>query len=254
VKYAFLIILGVLVAGCQTNSFLQKEHVKLSKPLVSVEDVFFEDTAIVHVAAATKNVGVVYMVDINKNIYQNPIRVNVSSVITIHTEGDGYLPSDPQIIQVVKLPEEKILTIKSERELDGRYGYGGLNILNDRKKGSPDFNKGWLGYPGDTIDFDLDFDKREINKLVVSTLRNQDAWIFSPAIIKVYIEGALVKTIVNTDALIKQENSNVFTEIDLQKINSYQLSIQIIAPAAIPSWHPGEGSKPWIFIDEILIY
>jgi hexosaminidase len=254
VKYLWLLVLVALNIGCKSTSFLQHKHVKLSQPVISVEDVFFEDSCVIKVVRPANNVEVVYSIINGNKIYQNPIRLNESSVITFHSEGDGYLPSSPQIIQVVKLPEKKILAIRSERKLDDRYGKGGLNILNDRKKGSPDFNNGWLGYAGDTIVYSLDFDKREINKLVVSTLRNQDAWIFSPAIIKVYNEGALVNTMVNSDAQIKQENANVFTEIDLKKINSNHLTIRIIAPAGIPSWHSGAGRKPWMFIDEILIY
>jgi len=34
----------------------------------------------------------------------------------------------------------------------------------------------------------------------------------------------------------------------------YNAEVKVIADRLLPDWHPGVGNKPWIFIDEILIY
>jgi len=253
----WMILLGCVlsVLGCKPSIYLQKKSVQLSKPIIEAKQVFFEDATTIHVAPTEVNADLIYQTgDGKERKYEKPLEVDQSTWIRIQAVGGGFIPSDTSYIEVLKLPKNEIISIHSERKLNEKYGTHGLDILIDRKKGGKDFNDGWLGYAGDTITFKLEFDIIEVDKIVVSTLRNHAAWIFGPSRIEIMNKGNEIGELDIKDAEIKQANKNVFSTIDIPDVETRELTIRIIAPGEIPSWHLGKGSKPWLFIDEILIY
>jgi len=248
-------VLAIFYLGCKPSIYLQRSSVKLSKPNVSVDKIFFEDMTNVVIGTTAENANILYSDSNNEwQKYISPLVLDQSSKINIKAQGGGFISSDTVCIEVLKMPKNEIISILSERPLDEKYGKGGLDILINRKKGGLDFNLDWLGYLGDTISFDLNFDVIEVDHLIVSTLRNQGAWIFSPFRINVYNEEKIVGSTVLDDALIETENANLFTRIGVSNLESKALTVEIIAPEYIPEWHPGSGNQPWIFIDEILVY
>jgi len=254
-RWIFIVVIVIIGFGCKPIKYLQRSSVQLSKPVIKVSEVFFERSTTITISPTADNAEVVYSESENqKQKYKKPIVVRESAKISAHAFGGGFIPSDSTNIEVLKLPKNEIISITSKRPLNEKYGDGGTDLLIDRKKGSVDFNEGWLGYAGDTIVFDLEFDIIDVNHLIISTLRSQGAWIFSPAQINVYLDGKLVSHLLSEGIINEAINSNVYTKIDLPKTSARQLKVEIIAPNMIPSWHVGVGSKPWIFIDEILIY
>jgi len=250
-----IFMLVVLMVGCKPSIYLQKNAIQLSKPKLLFDNVFFEESTIVKISPTVKKAKLFYSISDGKmKRYKEPIRINKSTKIVAQARSGGYLPSDSSEIELVKLPKNEIISIKSERALNEKYGESGLDILIDRNKGTSDFNNGWLGYAGGKIVFDLDFDIIDVDHIIISTLRNQDAWIFSPKQINIYSDGNRIGEMSIDDSADKANNSSIFTKINLTKTNIRKLTLEIIAPENIPSWHPGAGTKPWIFIDEILIY
>lgn len=254
-KWTVLFLVLVMMVGCKPSKYLQHNKAKLSKPNVTISNVFFEKNAIINVDPAGEGVKFEYSIDGNlKMKYKQPILVSESSKVTIQAIGGGYIPSSEVSIEVIKIPAVKNNSIASNRPLNEKYGHGGLDILIDIEKGKSSFQNGWLGYLGDTVDFTIAFDEREVDELVVSTLRNHGAWIFSPQQISIYDNERMICTQTLQAVSENDSNSSVFTKISFPKIKTDQLKVELIALDEIPSWHQGVGSKPWIFIDEILIY
>lgn len=252
-----ILLLGfvIIIIGCKPSIYLQNSSVQLSKPFIDANEIFFEGSTTIIISPTEENANIVYTdSDGPKQKYESPIVVSESTQIVAQALGGGFVPSESAHIEVLQLPKNEIISITSERPLSEKYGRGGLDILIDRKKGDIDFNKGWLGYLGDTIVFELAFDIIDINQLVVSTLKNQEAWIFSPAQINVRLNGEIVSHTLPKELKNESGNSNIYTRIDIPKTSARNLKVEIIAPQLIPNWHSGAGSKPWIFIDEILIY
>jgi hypothetical protein len=220
-----------------------------------VNDVLFEESTTIKMGATDEKSKILFWTDQSKKKdYKTPLTVDHSLSIWAQAVGGGFVPSDTSFVEVLKLPKYKIKTINSERQLNDKYGGEGLDVLIDRKKGDLDFNQGWLGYLGDTISIDVEFDNREVHQIVISTLRNHGAWIFNPQEINVFKGRMHIATSASIDTCCAAGSSHVFTEISFEGITTDKLTIQMIAPKEIPSGHPGAGSKPWIFIDEILIY
>jgi hexosaminidase len=254
-KWMILFMVLVLTIGCKPSKFLQQEIAKLSEPNVVVSNVFFEKEAIINIDPALEGVRFEYSIDGNeKKKYKQPILILESSKIMVQAIGGGYIPSSEVSVEVIKIPTVKNNSILSGRPLNEKYGHGGLDILIDVEKGQSSFQKGWLGYLGDTVDFTIAFDEREVDQVMVSTLRNHSAWIFSPHQINIYNNEKMIWSQSLPGASENENNSSVFTKVSFPKIKTNQLKVEIIAPKEIPFWHSGVGSKPWIFIDEILIY
>ncbi len=254
-RWMILSVWMVFILGCKPSIYLQRSTVQLSKPIINVSNVFFESSTQITIEPTAKNAKILYGKDNDgAQKYVSPIVVNESSKISAQAVGGGYISSDSTNVEVVKLPKNEIISITSERELNEKYGKGGLDILINRRKGKVDFNNGWLGYSGDTVVYDLEFDIIELDYLLISTLRNQGAWIFEPAAINIYAKGNRIGSLYPNDILLEKDNANVFTKIEVSNISTKNLRVEIIAPKRLPDWHPGSGNKPWIFIDEILVY
>lgn len=250
-----LVLISFSVIGCAQNNFLQVEDVKLSKPYISVSEVFFEKDAIMTIADVEEGVKVFWVYnDVATAEYTAPKQFRHSFKISATAMGAGYIQSDQSIIQAVKLPLHPVKEIVSDRLPSEKYNEGGLDILIDRKKGKENFNEGWLGYEGDTVSYSLAIEKRKVYMVNVCALRNQNSWIFSPAKVEVYHDGELLaSTIVQEPSEQKEDGLEIIT-IPIEHLTIDHLEVRVIAPAYIPEWHPGAGSKPWMFIDEILVY
>ena len=237
------------------KNFLQYEEVKLSRPFVSVSDFFFETNTTMTIAEVEKGAYVMYVYnDVATADYTAPKQFRHSFKVSATTMGEGFIASDPTEVQAVKLPLQPTLTISSNRLPSEKYKDGGLDILIDRKKGDKDFHEGWLGYKGDTISYNLSIENRRVYMVKVSALCNQNSWIFSPAKVEVYHKGQLLAATEIEKSSEKQEEGFEIITIPIEHITLDKIEVRIIAPEFIPEWHPGAGSKPWIFIDEVLVY
>jgi len=240
---------------CVQNKFLQSENVQLSKPVISLSEVFFEDTTTMSISDTQEDAVVVCVYNGTVTAdYLGPKNFLESFTMSATAFGEDYITSEAATIVGVKLPNQSILSINSDRLPSEKYNTGGLDILIDRKKGEVDFNKGWLGYGGDTISYNLKIEERNVSMVKVSALRDQKSWIFAPSKVQVYHDGILLAMIEVEESLVEQDLGNVIVTIPLERITLDNLEVKIIAPTSLPTWHPGAGSKPWIFIDEILIY
>lgn len=249
-------ILAILCClACSKKNYLQTEQVQLSAPIINADQIFFEETTYATVEPTQEGASLIYVYDhVATGLYEKPLRVSKSMNVSVTAISENYIDSETTSLDLVKLPKEFILSVDSDRAPSEKYNAGGLDILIDRNKGERDFNNGWLGYGGDTISYQLEIEKRNVNAVKISTLRNQKSWIFVPAKVEVYNDNNLIGTTIIDDAMIQKEDGFVIIDVTLDNVITSALEVKVIADRLLPDWHPGVGNKPWIFIDEILIY
>jgi len=249
-------ILAILCClACSKKNYLQTEQVQLSAPIINADQIFFEETTYASVEPTQEGASLIYVYDhVATGLYEKPLRVSKSMNVSVTAISENYIDSETTSLDLVKLPKEFILSVDSDRAPSEKYNAGGLDILIDRNKGERDFNNGWLGYGGDTISYQLEIEKRNVNAVKISTLRNQKSWIFVPAKVEVYNDNNLIGTTIIDDAMIQKEDGFVIIDVTLDNVITSALEVKVIADRLLPYWHPGVGNKPWIFIDEILIY
>ena len=141
-----------------------------------------------------------------------------------------------------------------------RYPPTNDRILTDCLRGSLDYkDRRWMGFEGDDLIALIDFAKPTlISKVTIGTMENQDHFIFLPVKVEVQmsLDGksyhSLGQEIIDS---LTRHDTDALKDISLSfdPVEIRYLRIQVKNLAVCPDWHPGTGSKAWLFVDELLV-
>ncbi len=144
-------------------------------------------------------------------------------------------------------------------EYHPKYKGGGPNTVVDGVRGSLEYNDHeWQGYEG--VDFVATVDLgvvKPVASLSAGFLQEQESWIFMPVSVMFEIseDGITYSPVgdIQNDTSEREAGTKIRDyRIDL---NARARFVRIHAKnrGICPAWHPGAGSKCWIFTDEIEI-
>jgi len=244
------LIFILLISSCtsKSNKYLQVHEVKPAKPIIKNGPLFFTDSTFVAVSKSP-------IATNDASNYQETTYYDKSQTLMFHHGKEGILPSDTVAINLYKVPTSPIDSIILNTLPSEKYPGSGPLSLIDFKKGTSNFRSAdWLGFNKNTVRATAYLGQKNVSKIVVSSLVDQGAWIFAPYIISIYKEEKLIATKTHSTTKDQSTNKYHFTELSFEPISTNTIEIQIETLEAIPDWHPGAGSKPWLFLDEILIY
>ena len=157
----------------------------------------------------------------------------------------------------VKKVGEKQINLQSD--FAPKYAAGGPRALMDKKRGGKDFRKsGWQGYEGQDVTAVVDLGKKQkISELRMGFYHDEDAAIFMPTQLDVYIgdsenwqlfgsltNNKITPSVTGTiikDFVVKGEAQTQFVKVVAKSLGE------------CPEYHKDAGSKSWIFSDEIVI-
>lgn len=163
-------------------------------------------------------------------------------------------------------PNEEIVTITNHLGLGAKINYitqpspkynESDVILVDGQYGSrPWKGNEWIGFDADSIILEIDLGKRtKIKDIELSFLQDEGSWIHTPDMIS--IQTILPKNGMNAGqgcgpSLDGYAPCPEKWNFDLNS-KAEKIRITIYGIGQIPMGFPGEGNKPWIFMDEITI-
>ena len=219
---------------------------------------------LIELQAGQKNLDLRYTLDgkkpdIKSCLYKQPLKISESGTLMI----DAFL-NDQQVSNTKTLSftfhQALNSNIKITNQYQERYRANGINSLCDGIRGTENFKDGnWQGYEG--VDFEAIIDlksEKEISKIIPRFYLNSNSWIFLPEEVEISISNDGIsyfdKKLIEND--IPQKNSEVLTkDFSANYSNTKTRFIKVIAKniKECPSWHPGAGSKAWLFIDEIVV-
>ncbi len=242
--------------GLTGQHLVQVKTLRLASPEVIIDSIFFENTATVQIFKYQEGVVFRYTDDSTQpdgksTMYLRPFPLTKSTLIRAKAYHPDFLESEESTLNLFRIDADADFAIRSSAEPAGQYGGKGLRTLTDRSKGSMNFRDGaWLGFDQDSLHFTLDF-ATPINNptLGISLMVDHGSWIFAPG--KITVKGSRFDITWSDD--VAQENvprsfRYVQIPIEEQRISSIEILVEM---DAIPSWHPGAGTTPWLFIDEI---
>jgi len=252
---------------CFAQSYYAKtSQFQLSVPKLIYNEVFFENKNEVQLTLGLKDVQIHYTRDgteptENSTLYLDKIILNESTKVKAKAFHPNYLPSETVSTYLIKMgPVYKIKNISIDRNPSEKYPGLDAQGLIDRKKGTTNFRTThWMGFAGGNLETVIEFEKVEsINKVIVSVLSDQDSWIFTPQAILVYSSkngvGYDLMNTLNLEPTPKGTASTFeFLEVVFKETFTQFLKIKLVHFESIPDWHPGKGTPPWLFIDEILM-
>lgn len=264
-----LLVSGLLACGNKTDNkkhdsqieevdFLQAKDIQLASPKVSIDSVFFKNTAEVTLSFTEENSQILYQIDDKKfQVYQVPFNVVESSLVRAKVKKERFQESEVVTNYLVKVSgKTDSAIVEMSPNPSENYPGEGVASLIDNKKGGLDFknDNAWLGMQTRSLTISLILKKTtRVESVFLSFLSDQKSWIFLPEIIKISANGNEIGVQqLATPEAIEKPNSKII-KIPIKSGDYKKLNIHLSTKDGIPEWHPGKGGNPWYFIDEILI-
>lgn len=151
-------------------------------------------------------------------------------------------------------------TVKIISPYSTQYTGGGDNAIVDGIRGTVNFASGeWQGVQGKTYEAVIDLQREtEIKELGGSFLQVAGPWIWMPDRIEfeTSADGVTFARAAEIKMGFPQTEMTPTVREYRQKItptSARYVRVRAFNIGKIPSWHPGAGGDPWIFVDEIII-
>jgi len=191
-------------------------------------------------------------------VYQRPFLLRKSTTLRAFAKGRETPKSYDIEARFIKIPRNR--KIKLNTPYAGQYSAGGDLALIDFLRGGENFKTGtWQGYEGVNIDAVVELGADlTVHKLSLGCLQDQGAWIFMPADVTFWTSGDgtnfdKVNTVTNdVDEKADGPRTKEFS-VTLKGVKCRYVKVVARNRGMCPAWHPGAGSKAWIFADEISI-
>ncbi|MFK7758100.1 MAG: hypothetical protein AB8B53_14320 [Flavobacteriales bacterium] len=248
----------LLIACSQQNVFLKENQVKLSKPSVTLDSVFFYDKATINYEHNLQGT-VIEEYNENTGAFETSQSYGIvsyeSGSIKYRASKKPLKPSDPIEVSYYRInPDLTPSYIKSVEKPNSSYEGRGIQSLIDLDKSELDFRSGkWLGFDQDSVTIVLRFDdQKRVSTLVLSSLQDQGSWIFPPNRVRITHDEELIHDWLHCPLVENAAAQFEFPQIDLKQTKVTNLKI-VIYPSILPDWHAGAGKNAWLFLDEIVV-
>lgn len=236
--------------------------VALAPPNLVVDSLFFRYTATVGLDFRFPGAQIRYttdgsLVDTASMLYDSPLAIQKTCTLRVRSFHPDYLPSSALTLnlqQVAPAPSFKIIELTPGPH-PNYPGTGSAGLL-DLRKGTTQFHSDqWLGFQAAVLDIYIELqEEQSFEQLVISTLADHQAWIFPPTSVTVLLDNRPVGT-ARWEALPANSTSQLLLlPVNLAPLRGRLLHIQLNTLGQIPEWHPGKGTLPWLFLDELLFY
>ncbi|MBO4466463.1 MAG: GH92 family glycosyl hydrolase [Bacteroidales bacterium] len=187
-------------------------------------------------------------------LYDGPFTVYEPCELTAWSEKDGR-KSFVTRSKVRQVRRDRAIRIVSPYLRS--YTAGGDEGLIDGTRGSLNWRTGgWQGYQDTDFEAVLDLlEERPITKMGAGFLQDARSWIWMPTSVEYYVSndgvnftpaGSLTCPVDPTDMLVRAWDAVLPVHLSTRYVKVIARNLGVI-----PSWHPGAGALPIIFVDEL---
>uniref|UniRef100_UPI004048372F c-type cytochrome domain-containing protein n=1 Tax=Algoriphagus sp. TaxID=1872435 RepID=UPI004048372F len=236
----------------------------LNPPKIKIDKILFENQTEVTLSHPIRSTEIRYTLDgtlpdsISSPIYTKPIQLNASSSLRARAFASGWIGSSDAkelLIKKGKLPSSYRLASPP----NPKYAAKGASSLFDGIKAKANHTTGdWLGYTDSPLDITLSVDTNQPEKVELSLLLNEGAYIFPPQSVEVWTayNQKWNKVNVAPQPIPTKIQETRFGLISIPLPNSPfdQIRVKVNPISKLPAWHPGAGAKGWVFVDEVLLH
>jgi alpha-L-fucosidase len=222
----------------------------------------FQDSLRVRLSTGLKGTAIVYTLDgseptLTSQRYTGPIVLKRSTTLRAAPILQGAPGAELDEARFIKCLS--VRSVDFEKSASARYSAGGVTTVIDGKRASADFNDaGWLGFEGDDVIGTIDLGQaRTIRRITAGFLQQQGSWIFLPpqVVFSVSQDGTTWSSSAEINNPTEKSEKVLVRDFlgSFQTIKARYVRVSARNVGTCPAWHPGAGSKAWLFLDEIFI-
>ncbi len=192
-------------------------------------------------------------------VYKSPLEINSTKLVAAISFLQGKPVGNP-VYQTFNFNKAtgKQITLKNppSKKYPGDGAFTLVNgVQNEKGLGRA---KEFIGFDGTDCEAIIDLGKSEkISKVIIHALHDAGSWIWQPLTTEVLLsaDGQTYNSAGMTDDFIlKKESQNGTMTLSFPETSSRFIKILVKNRGEIPKDKPGEGNKPWLFMDEIEVY
>ncbi len=199
----------------------------------------------------------------NGEIYLHPISITKGCDLKTIVYKDGWLPSAVATYAVFSKGVSPTNITLSTAPSAKYPGQGATTVIDEKKAPVTNLqDPRWMGFLEENYTSLFEFEKpTSLKQISLAYGLHVPAYVFPPTHI-IVLAGNSAQELRQISKLsvskIKQDqiddirNAVVHIELDGQAYSHYKIIAQTLPK--IPNWHPGKGTKGWLFIDEIFFY
>jgi hexosaminidase len=189
--------------------------------------------------------------------YTAPLLIKSTQLVAAISRVNGKAISNPisQAIVFNKATGKKItLTSQPAEKYKGDGAFTLVNGIQNEKGLSK--SKQLLGFSGSDCEAVIDLGKEEmIKNVIVHTLQETGSWIWRPLAVEVFVSNNgndFASVGITDDFTARTKGVELGTmKVEFKSTNARYVKIVVKNWGIIPGGNPGEGNKPWLFVDEI---
>lgn len=252
------------------NAFLHFPHYRLVDnypmvPLVKGKRVF-KDKTMITLKAVSPNTRITYTTENpgeefarKTQAYTGPFTISDTTNVIAYVT-DVKTGAESMKVEAVFSKRANDWTVKLISEFNSQYPGSSYDAIIDGLRGNENFAAGeWQGFWGKPFEALIDLQREtEIRSVGGSFLQSTRSWIWMPSNIKFEIsnngsdwkEIAEIKTDIPLTEMkpIVKEFRRTILPLKVRYVRVRAANI-----GKIPTWHPGAGRDPWIFVDEVFL-
>jgi putative alpha-1,2-mannosidase len=245
-------------------------------PIIESEGRVFKNKATIAIKTITPETKIYYTINGGNPsgasmLYTKPFTIDTTSSIKAISSIDQSERTGETVSSAVFSPASPVVearfykkpndwTVKIGSPYSTQYTGGGDNAVVDGIRGTVNFVSGeWQGYQGKTFEAVIDLQREmEITNVGGSFLQAVKSWIWMPDHLEfeASTNGTNFVKIADLKPGFPQQEMNTVIKEFRQSITPTKaryVRVRAFNFGKIPSWHPGAGGDPWIFVDEIFI-
>jgi len=238
------------------------ENLLLPVPYIEKGDITFTGSTEIILGCIDKEALIYYTLDGSNpdkksKKYSEPLIFKKTTTLRALAIKDNMPDSKVLITKFSKIPSGRSLELFST--YSPQYSAGGDMALIDFIRGPENFRTGsWQGYHGIDLVAVVDLGEvKNIKSVASGFLQDVGSWIFFPESVEFDIsnDGIDFRSLGAIDNNVAVGKFGVRLQDFSKNINTSCRYIKMTAKTigVCPDWHPGAGSKAWIFCDEIVI-
>ena len=221
----------------------------------------FRDSTVIKLGTTEEGAKIYYTLDgkepaLNSTVFDKPILIKDTKTLKAIAYKEGKPQSCALTVEFKKLTKD--IKVKYNSAYDKQFSAGGDQALVDLLRGGKDARMRWQGFEGKDFDVVLDLGKSQSVKSVsTGFMQSQGDQIFYPTQVDYYSseDGINFKPLTTLKGEAIRATNDISIKDYSAKVNAKARYIKVVGKSIItcPKWHPGSGSKAWLFVDEITV-